>query len=341
MNVDTLRARLTKYPKLPLTNSPTPIQSLPRFQALICGESGPSIWIKRDDEIGPGLGGNKGRKLEFLMAEVVEQKKKKVVTFGGLQSNHARMTAAACAALGLEAHLIYFDRKPKIFSGNLLLNEVFGAKIHFLPIGSSGGSMTLETTNRLVRLVSWPLTGIRTFFIPVGGHSIIGCLGYVEAACEIIEQLKIIGLEQEKVTIVMAAGTGGTLAGLLAGFTILQSPIKLLGIDIGNLWRGFPESIARLSIELCRSLGTDFRFEPKDIPIIENTYVGKAYAHPSEIGRQAMYKLAKTEGIILDPVYTGKALAGLIDLVNKRFFDKDDHVIFLHSGGFPALGAIV
>lgn len=338
MNVEALRNRLNNYPRLSFTNSPTPIQPLVQFQKSINSETSPSIWIKRDDEIGPGLGGNKGRKLEFLMAEALALKKKKVVTFGGLQSNHARMTAAASAALGLDAHIFYFDRKPQKFTGNLLLNDIFGATLHFVPFGGgSSGALSLEKTNHLVRLLSWPFVGFGSYFIPVGGHSVTGCLGYVNAACEFVEQLNRMGLSHNKTTIVTAAGTGGTLAGLLAGFKILQSPISILGIDIGSLWRGFSNSIARLTTDLCTSLGQKIFFKAEDVTLIEKTYVGKAYAHPTEAGLNAIRLLARTEGIILDPVYTGKALAGMIDLIKRGYFADKQHVIFLHSGGFPAL----
>lgn len=340
MKVDACRALLRNFPQLPLSSIPTSLQPITRFQSQLTRESGPTMWIKRDDEIGLGLGGNKGRKLAYLLAEALAQKKNKITTFGGLQSNHARMTAASCAASGLTAHLFFFHHKPKTLTGNLLLNDLFGAKMHFIPFGgNSSGSMTLESTNRLVRLVSWPFTGPGSYFIPVGGHSITGCLGYVDAAFELNEQITAIGLPAEKTTIITAAGTGGTLAGLLAGFSLLNSPVKVLAIDIGKLWKGFPASIARLTSGICAQLGQNSALQARDVPIIENIYAGKAYAEPSTASWQAIHLLAQSEGIILDPVYTGKALAGLIDLVRNNHFQADQHLIFLHTGGIPALAA--
>ena len=337
MKLETLQTRLQKFPRLPLIKTPSRLEPLPRLGAQIEAHHTPSLWIKRDDELGPGLGGNKGRKLAYLMADAVAQNKRKVITYGGLQSNHARMTAAACASLGLEAHLFFFERKPLALTGNLMLNQILGAKMHFIPFGGGTNPMTLEAASRIVRLISIPYTGRSTYFVPVGGHSITGCLGYIEAAFEIYEQVLTLGLSPDKTTIVTAAGTGGTLAGLMAGFALLGNSLHVLGIDIGKLWKDFPESIARLATGLCKTLGSKVEFQASDVPLIEKTYVGPAYAHPTEKGAQAIQLLAQSEGILLDPVYTGKAFAGMIDLIQKRRFGAGENLIFLHSGGFPAL----
>ncbi len=340
MDTKELRSRLQDIPQLRLINVPSPLEPLPRLYAQIKTRHGPKIWIKRDDELGPGLGGNKGRKLTYIMADVLTQKKRKVVTFGGLQSNHVCMTAAACAKLGLEAHLFFFNPRPSELTGNLLLNQILGAKMHFIPFGSGPSkSLTLEATNRLVRLVSIAFTGRSSYFMPVGGHSTTGCYGYVEAACEIYEQILELGLAPAQTTIVTAAGTGGTLAGLIAGLALLGSPLHVLGIDIGKLWKGFPESIARLATSLCANLGSKVEFSASDIPLIENTYAGQAYAQPTTQGTQASQLIAQTEGILLDPVYTGKAFAGMLDLIDQKKFDPNENLIFLHTGGIPALWA--
>ncbi len=332
-----LQDRLTQFPRLPLAQLPTPLEPLPRLTAVL---GGPSLLIKRDDNIGPAFGGNKARKLAFLLAEALNQGRRKVITYGGLQSNHARMTAAACARLGLEAHLFFFEKRPSTLQGNLFLDALLGAKLHFIPFGSGGdASMTLETTNRLVRWVSAALVGPGAYFMPVGGHTVTGCLGYVDAAREIHEQAVALGLDLARVTVITAAGTGGTLAGLLAGFTLLGSPIRVLGIDVGKLWKAFPASLARLAGELCAALGEVHTFRPADIPLIEGTYVGPGYAVLTDASRTAVRLLARTEGILLDPVYTGKAMAGLMDGVGNGRFTPDDTVIFLHTGGFPGLWA--
>src|SRR5512135_2431527 len=240
-----LQSQLARYPRLPLADYPTPLQYLPHLSEQLQRP----IYLKRDDEIGPGGGGNKTRKLEYLLAEAQQRGTRKVATFGGLQSNHARITAAAARRLGMEPHLFYFERRPPRLEGNLFLNELFGARMHFIPFGGGGdASMTLETTIRLVRLVAWLRIGPHTF-IPVGGHSWRGCLGYVRAALELDDQARDAGIDNAYV--VTAAGSGGTLAGLVAGLKLLDSPLQLLGIDVGRLWKGFPTSIAHLASEVC------------------------------------------------------------------------------------------
>ncbi len=337
MTPEQLRQRIDSFPRLLYSTYPTPLHYLPRLTEHL---GGPRLWLKRDDGIGPGLGGNKGRKLEFLMAEARQQGSDKVVTFGGLQSNHCRMTAAACASLGLKAHLFFFESRPAWLEGNLLLNELLGARMRFFPFGGGGSArMSLETSSKLVRLISALIVGPSSYFIPVGGHNVTGCLGYVLAALELQEQLEDAGLQPERTTLVVAAGSGGTLAGLLAGFRLLDSPIRLLAIDVGKLWKSFPESIARLATDLCARLGQPSQFAPDQVPIIENTYAEPGYAQFSARAGEAMRMMGSMEGVLLDPVYTGKAFAGLLDLVrldaDGAVFDREEDVIFLHSGGLP------
>jgi L-cysteate sulfo-lyase len=330
---ESLLAKLNAYPRIPLAEYPTPLEHLPNLSR----ELGRDIYLKRDDEIGPGLGGNKTRKLEYLLAEAKQEGANKVATFGGLQSNHARITAAACLKSGLEPHLFYFERRPHKLAGNLLLNQVMGAKMHFIPFGGGGdGSMTLESTNRLVRLVAWLRLGPH-YFIPVGGHSWLGCLGYVRAALEIDEQVKVLDIQAP--WLVVAAGSGGTLAGLLAGLTLINSPIRLLGIDVGKLWKEFPVSIGKLAGEICHRMGGNQIFGPDQVPLVEEKYVGRCYGEPSRECMACLERLAMLEGILLDPVYTAKAFSGLIDLVEKGDLGDKEPVIFLHTGGLPALFA--
>jgi D-cysteine desulfhydrase family pyridoxal phosphate-dependent enzyme len=328
-----LQLQLDRYPRLPLATYPTPLQFLPRLSEQLQRP----VFLKRDDEIGPGGGGNKTRKLEYLLAEAQQRGARKVATFGGLQSNHARITAAAARRLGMEPHLFYFERRPSSLEGNLFLNELFGARMHFIPFGGNGeASMTIERTIRLVRLIAWLRIGTH-YFIPVGGHSWRGCLGYVHAALELDGQAQ--ALEMNDAYVVMAAGSGGTLAGMIAGLHLLGSSLHPLGIDVGHLWKDFPISIAHLASELCARLERPHTFNPEDIPLIENTYVGLRYAVPSEQGAAAIRRLAQSGGVILDPVYTGKAFAGLLDLVERGQLGRDEPIIFLHTGGMPALFA--
>jgi L-cysteate sulfo-lyase len=332
-----LEQRLAFWPRVVYVETPTPLEPLSRLSRHL---GGPRLWLKRDDNIGPAMGGNKARKLEFLMADALRRGKHRVVTFGGLQSNHARMTAAACARLGLEAHLFFFEKRPPELNGNLLLNHLLGARMHFIPFGGGRqATLTIEQANRLAQLVSFLRLGPGSYFIPVGGHNVTGCLGYVAAAAELQRQVQTLALEPGRVTVVTAVGTGGTLVGLLAGLALLNCPIRAVGIDIGKLWRAFPVSLARLATELCRELGEPRRFTAEEVPVIERDYVGPGYGLFSQSCREAICLLAQNEGILLDPVYSGKAFAGLLDLVERGRFQEGDEVIFWHTGGAASLWA--
>jgi len=331
MNHQLLSEKLDALPRIPLAEYPTPLEPLPRLSV----DLGRPVWIKRDDQIGPGLGGNKTRKLEYLLAEAQQRGARKIVTFGGLQSNHARLTVAAANRLGMQTHLFYFERCPTRLCGNLVLNRVLGAKMYFIPLGGGGG-MSLEAS---IRLVHW-LARLRLgshYFIPVGGHSVRGCLGYVRAALEIDEQTRTMGIQEAH--LVLAAGSGGTLAGLMAGLALIGSPLRLVGIDVGKLWKGFPTSIANLAGEICTFLGEPQQFSLNEVPLVEGRYVGEVYGRPSPEGLGALSCLASLEGILLDPVYTAKAFAGLLDLSHQNMLGSDEPLIFLHTGGLPALFA--
>ncbi len=331
MDAAALVARLNQFPRLALATYPTPLERLSNLSRSL----GANLWMKRDDHIGPALGGNKTRKLEFLMADAQRRGAHKVVTFGGLQSNHARITAAVARQLGMEPHLFYFEKRPRERVGNMQLNALMNAQMHFIPFGGDGIN-DLKLTNRLVRLLSLAVAG-PSYFIPVGGHNALGCLGYVACAAELAEQVKTLGLRNP--IVVSAVGTGGTLAGLVAGFALLDSPIRVIGIDVGRLWKAFPSALAQLTTEICTLLGETRRFTAREIPMIEDRYVGFKYGVPSQEGNAVIGRLAEAEGIFLDPVYTGKAMAGMIDLTNRRFFKSDETVIFLHTGGVPGLFA--
>jgi 1-aminocyclopropane-1-carboxylate deaminase/D-cysteine desulfhydrase-like pyridoxal-dependent ACC family enzyme len=326
-----LLARLDAPARIVLGFTPTPLQRLPRLSA----ELGRPVFVKRDDLLGPALGGNKTRKLEYLMAEARQLGARRVVTFGGLQSNHARLTAAAASLLGMEAHLLYFERRPAVLRGNLLLNQLLGARMHFWPLAPTRPRpRSLEASVRLARLLARLRVGSH-YFIPVGGHTWLGALGYVRAAVEIDEQAR--GLGCGDAWLVVAAGSGGTLAGLLAGLRLVGSRLRPLGIDVGKLWKAFPAVVARLASEVCTRLGEPHTFAPGDVPLVEGSYVGAAYGQPSKAGGAALELLARTEGILLDPVYSAKAFAGLLG--ESARFGRDAPVVFLHTGGLPALFA--
>jgi 1-aminocyclopropane-1-carboxylate deaminase/D-cysteine desulfhydrase-like pyridoxal-dependent ACC family enzyme len=207
--------------------------------------------------------------------------------------------------------------------------------MYFFPISPKRPRpRSLESTIRLARLLARLRVGPH-YFIPVGGHTWTGALGYVRAALEIDEQAR--GLGVGDAWLVVAAGSGGTLAGLLAGLRVVGSRLRPLGIDVGSLWKDFPGSVACLAGEVCARLGAAQAFAPRDVPLVERTYVGEAYGRPSEAGNAALERLARAEGILLDPVYTAKAFAGLLGEAQR--FGRDEPVVFLHTGGAPALFA--
>ena len=262
----------------------------------------------------------------------------KVVSFGGLQSNFLRALASGCARVGMEAHCLYFERRPARLTGNLLLCQQLGARLHFVPLGGDSGPRDLHRTCQLVRLLSPFLPGIGwrgVSFIPVGGHSALGCAGYVPAAREILDGAAATGFRPD--VVVTAAGTGGTLAGLLAGFRLLESPVRLIGVDVGKLWRGFEEDIAAMAGEVTALLGAPLSYTAADVALVPG--YGPGYARPHEPARSAIELAARAEGLLLDPVYSGKAMAGLIDLIRAGQFTADQHVVFLHTGGWPSLFA--
>ena len=328
-----LLARLDSHPRIVLGETPTALQRLDRLSA----ELGRPIFVKRDDLLGPALGGNKTRKLEYLMAEARQQGATKVVTFGGLQSNHARLTAAAASLLGLEAHLLYFEPRPKALTGNLLLNELLGARMHFFPLTTRRPRpRSLERAIRLARLLARLRVGAH-YFIPVGGHTWVGALGYVRAAVEIDEQARGLGIGDAH--LVVAAGSGGTLAGLLAGLRLAGSRLRPLGIDVGKLWKAFPASVARLASEVATHLGEPCLLAPTDVPLLEASYVGEAYGRPSDEGNAALARVLRAEGLLLDPVYTAKAFAGLLGEAADGRLGAGEPIVFVHTGGLPALFA--
>mgnify|MGYP000101636064 CR=1 FL=1 len=324
-------ATLDSFARMEFVHAPTALEHLPRLSYALRRP----VYIKRDDQIGPALGGNKARKLEYLLADAKRQHARRVVTFGGLQSNHARMTAAAARMCAIEPHLFYFERRPARLTGNLHVAQLLGAKLYFIPIGGSGG-MTIERSNRLVHMLATALVG-RHYFIPVGGHHWLGCLGYVRCAIELAAQVRERGLHEAQ--LICAAGTGGTLAGLMAGVALANIPIRLLGIDVGKLWKAFPHSIAQVASTICERLGSQRRYTAADVPLIQGRYVGTGYAQPTAEANAAIGRLAQLEGIVLDPIYTGKAMAAMLDLAERGELGRNTPLIFLHTGGSPALFA--
>lgn len=334
-------------PRLCLAHLPTPLEPAPSLGRSL----GIDLLVKRDDATGLALGGNKARKLEFLLADAREKGADTLLTFGGVQSNHARMTAAAAAHAGLECHLLLGGRKPSRLDGNILLDRLLGAGMEFL--GLDPAELTAERVERAFQEAESRLraAGRTPYRIPAGGSGPLGVTAYALAFREILEQAESAGLEIA--TIVVAFGTGGTLAGLSLGKWLSGSSVRILPVSVappgmpaalavppvGELVRGAVETAlaaapggwARSGADLAAGPGPD----PSDLEV-NYDHSGPAYAAPTEDGAEAIRLAAREEGLLLDPIYTGKAMAGLIRRARKGGFG-DGSVLFLHTGGAPAL----
>jgi D-cysteine desulfhydrase family pyridoxal phosphate-dependent enzyme len=325
-------------PRFPLATLPTPLEEAPRLREALGGPARcPRILIKRDDLTGLAFGGNKARKLEFLVADARRTGATVLVTTGAEQSNHARMTAAAARVAGMGASLVLTAKRPDPSpQGNLLLDYLLGAEVHFIPAPADPkiaiGDLEAETVARV--MADLEARGERPYLIPVGGSSPVGALGYVEGTRELLEQLR-----GEKVSrLYYAAGSRGTQAGLVLGAEVYGAPYRLAGIAVSG---GEPEKTqraVRLANGAAAMLGVTARVGPEDVAT-DSGYIGPGYAIPTPGGMEAISLLARHEGIFLDPVYTGKVMAGLIDHIRRGVAGPEETVVFLHTGGAPALFA--
>lgn len=322
--------RIFALPRVKLCNLPTPFHEARRFSEKI---GGPRIFFKRDDLISLALGGNKLRKLEFLLGEACNQSADVIITTGPLQSNHARQTAAAAASLGLEAHLVFQGEEPEEYKANLLMSYLFGARLHFV----KATSLDVEIVNERMQEIAEELKaqGRNPYIVPIGGFSPKGSLAYVYAILELLAQAAEAGIDIDY--IVHASSTGGTQAGLIAGCKAFNSNIKVLGIRVAYGFEPFEERVSEEANATLRLIEhNDIIIKAEEVWATKD-YIGEGYDIPTLGGTEAILLLAKSEGIILDPVYTGKAMAGLIDLCKKGFFKKDEVVVFWHTGGIPGL----
>jgi len=321
---------LARFPRIRLGHFPTPLEPMDNLTRLL---GGPRLWIKRDDCTGLSSGGNKTRKLEYLMAEALAQKADTVITQGATQSNHARQTVAAAAKLGMQSHILLEDRTGYtqfnyVENGNVLLDRLHGATVERR---AGGSDMQGEMEKVAKQLES---TGRRPYVIPGGGSNPVGALGYVNAALELVNQSVELGLRIDH--LVHATGSSGTQAGLVVGLQAMQSKIQLLGIGV----RAPKEKQESMVYDLaCRTWAhMKLKGDLDRTSVLANCdYVGDGYGVPTPAMVEAVNLLAKTEGILLDPVYSGKGMAGLIDLIRKGQFAKDQNVVFLHTGGSVTL----
>jgi L-cysteate sulfo-lyase len=311
---------------------PTPFEPLPRLSKHL---GGPSIFVKRDDCTGLGTGGNKTRKLEFLMADALQKNANVVITQGAVQSNHARQTAAAACKLGLRCELVFekrVDQPGEIYlnSGNVFLDRLFGAKIREVEKGSDMNA-ALDTVASELRE-----KGETPYVIPGGGSNKIGALGYVDCALEFLNQANRSGLVIHHV--LHATGSAGTQAGLIVGMKASHCGIPLLGIGV-NVGKDIQEKrVFKLAAETAEYVGAAGVVKREDV-VANCDYVGDGYGIPTEGMNEAVLLLARLEGLLFDPVYSGKGIAGMIDLIGKKQFGKSDNLLFIHTGGAAGLFA--
>jgi D-cysteine desulfhydrase len=323
---------LARFARRRYTEGTTPLEPAPRFSAAL---GGPNVFIKRDDLLGLASGGNKTRKLEFLVADALAQGADTLITCGAVQSNHCRLTLAAAVKEGLKCRLVLEERVPKSYhpdaSGNNFLYRLLGVeKIKVVP----GGSDMMKEMRAVADEVS--AEGRKAYVIPGGGSNPIGATGYVACAEEILSQAFDKGIQFDHV--VCASGSAGTHAGLVTGFYGNNSNIPIVGIDVSRPKEQQEKLVYDLVQRTAAHVGIMSEI-PRDAVLCFGEYVGRGYSLPTPEMAQAVRMLARTESILLDPVYTGKAMAGLIDLSRKGFFKKNENVLFVHTGGSPALYA--
>jgi D-cysteine desulfhydrase len=309
--------------RLNFAHLPTPIETLPRLSEAL---RGPQLLIKRDDLTGLAFGGNKTRKLEFLVAEARDQGARALVSGGALQSNHCRQTAAAAARFGFKCILVLTGEKPEHPSANILLDELFEAQVVYVAERKDRDGVLQETFNRAAK------EGMKPYLVPYGGSNSTGALGYAFAMKELMEQ------NPSPDWIVFATSSGGTQAGLLAGQRAFGHKGRLLGISVDESEEWLQNQVSELASLTSAKLGKHIKFTPDDV-LANANYCSAGYGVLTEPEREAIRLFATCEGVLLDPVYTGRAAAGMIDLIRKGFFKKTETVLFLHTGGQPALFA--
>ena len=321
---------LAKFPRRRYTEGRTPIEKLARLSAEL---GGPTLYIKRDDLLGLAGGGNKTRKLEFLVAEALGRGADTLITCGAVQSNHCRLTLAAAVKEGLKCRLVLEERVPGSYKpesgGNNFLFQLMGVeKITVAP----GGSDMIAAMQAVADEVA--AEGRKAYIIPGGGSNPVGATGYVACAEEVLAQSFDLGIHIGR--IICASGSAGTHAGLVTGFYGNNSNLPVIGINVSRSKQEQEEVVYDLVQETADHVGVHFDI-PREAVVCFDEYVGPGYSLPTPEMAEAVRMLARLEGVLIDPVYTGKAMAGLIDLVRKGHFSKDENLLFVHTGGSPAL----
>jgi D-cysteine desulfhydrase family pyridoxal phosphate-dependent enzyme len=324
-----------KFKRVQIAHLPTPLEEMKELAEVL---GGPRLYIKRDDQTGLAFGGNKARKLDFIFADVLEKKADVVITWAGVQSNWARQTAAACRMFGIKPILVLSKNNVSPTSGgNLLLDAILEADVHILEPEEDRAAIV----ERIVAEVKDQ--GLTPYIIPVGGSRPggsmeipLGAVAYAYGFEEMYQQANEKNYQIDQ--LVLATGGGGTQAGLMVGAKTVAPNVKIVGISVAGEKQASKKNVAEIASKTAEILGLDFRFTPEETIILDD-YRGEGYGVLSEQIVEAIALVAKHEGVMIDPVYTGKAMAGLIDLARSGYFKKDEGVVFLHSGGTPGLFA--
>ncbi len=324
--------QLSDFPRVPLAHLPTPLEHMPRLSKHL---GGPDIYVKRDDCTGLATGGNKTRKLEFSMGEALQQGADTIITVGAVQSNHVRQTAAAACKLGMKCEVLLEHRiadpsDTYANSGNVFLDRIFGANLREYA-GGTDFDTAMAAVEDEVRT-----NGGTSYIIPGGASNPVGALGYVDCGIELLQQFKEQNLGID--SIVTATGSAGTHAGLAVGLRGSGSEIPILGIGVNAPQDVQEDRVYKLACETAELVGAPGCVARDDI-IADCNYIGAGYGEPTESMNEAVLMLARYEGLLFDPVYSGKALAGMIDHVRKGQFSKGQKIVFLHTGGSAALFA--
>jgi D-cysteine desulfhydrase family pyridoxal phosphate-dependent enzyme len=312
--------------KISFAGFPTPLQKMPRLSKVL---GGPRLFVKRDDMTDLAFGGNKARKLEFLFADAKNKGADVMIATGAVQSNCACMVAAAARRLGMKPVLVLVGKEPDDYDGNLFLDKLLSAEIKFV---DDSGPHVEDLMNSLAE--EFKAKGHKPYIIPVGASVPLTVPGYALAMEELVNQFREIGETIDYV--VCACGTGGTQAGLILGAKLLDVETKILGVNVFAIKADASKQIAQLINGSAGLLGVDLSIVPEEVTVFDD-YIKEGYGVLNNEVTEAIKLVAETEGIFLDPVYTGKAMVALIDLIKKGYFRKDDNVVFFHTGGLPAL----
>ncbi len=323
---------LSNFPRASLAHLPTPLEFLPRLSEHL---GGPEIYVKRDDCTGLATGGNKTRKLEFSMGEAVQQGADTIITVGAIQSNHVRQTAAAACRLGMTCEVLLENRiadpsETYTTSGNIFLDRIFGANLREYPGGTDFDAAMGEVADEV------KAKGGKPYIIPGGASNPVGALGYVDCGIELLQQLD----EQDLAIdcLVTATGSAGTHAGLAVGIRGSGSDLPILGFGVNAPQEVQEMRVYKLAVETAKLVGAPDCVSRDDI-VADCNYIGPGYGQPTDSMNEAILMLARYEGLLFDPVYSGKALAGMIDYVRQGRFTKGQKIVFLHTGGSAGLFA--